>query len=104
MSIVTLIVLVCCKNMARKVPTNYILLFAFTFFEAIGISSVCAVSDPITVLLALVMTVALSSILTAYACVTKTDFTTKMGVMLVILVVAIFAAILIPIFYHNRLA
>jgi len=35
--------LFCSESLAKTVPTNYILMFAFTAFEAITVSFLCAI-------------------------------------------------------------
>lgn len=101
-SFTCLIYLVCCKKYARTVPQNYILLGLFTLFEALAVSGICAFYDPIIIVVAMAMTVGLTSALTAYACITKTDFTTKIGGMIIFLLAGICLAIFLPIFYHGR--
>ena len=67
--------LFCCRDVARKVPTNYILLFLFTgcfTFSVCTITSFYPSSDVIT---AAAMTAGVTFALTLYACTTKTDFT-----------------------------
>ena len=75
MTIVICIVLLCYRNAARKVPMNYFLLFCFTFCESYLLSAVCAFTNPKVVLMAAVLTFAITGSLTFYACTTKTDFT-----------------------------
>ena len=74
-AIIIMIALICFRSVSRTVPTNYILLFAFTFFEGYMVSCLCAVTSPKLVLMAAVMTCAITFALTVYACTTKTDFT-----------------------------
>jgi len=74
------IVLSCClfciPSMARTVPTNYYLMFAFTFCEGYIVAFCCAVTnDHLTVLSAAFFTAAIVIGLTIYAMTTKTDFT-----------------------------
>ena len=87
--------LVCCKDMARKVPTNYILLFIFTgcfTFMVCAVGSFYPASD---VLVAAVMTAGVTFALTLYACTTKTDFTMCGGLFfmlsMVLLLIVIFS-------------
>lgn len=83
--IIIMLVLVCCKNMINKVPTNYILLFAFTFCEAYLVSTVVGAyslrGETKLVLTAVALTVAMTIALTLYACFTKSDITTWGGVL-----------------------
>jgi FtsH-binding integral membrane protein len=72
-------VIVCCESVMRKTPNNYIILFTFTFAESYLVSFVCGNTNPEIVLMAAVMTCAMVSALTLYACTTKTDITTQGG-------------------------
>jgi len=65
----------CCKNLARRFPTNYALLFLFTACEAVMIGFVTARYQTESVLLAGAVTVAVFLGLSVYAFYTKTDFT-----------------------------
>jgi len=65
----------CYPKVARQVPTNYILLSLFTVTEAYMVSFICMLSDHETVLMAAIMTAAMTLALTLYACTTKTDIT-----------------------------
>jgi protein lifeguard len=91
-----LIALFCFKKLARKVPINYILMFAFVFAESYIVSFICSNSDPYTVLVAAVMTLGLTIGLTVYALTTKTDFTYSGGSLfifgMVLLIFGIFCA------------
>lgn len=101
-SIIVLIFLVCFQKFAREVPTNYILSGIFTLCESILVASVTAFYDPITILIAALLTFGVTALLTVYACCTKTDFTTKMGVLVVVTFAACMFAILMGIFYASR--
>ena len=68
--------LFCVHSLARKVPTNYYLMLAFTFCEAYIVSFVCAViTDKQVVVAAAFMTAALVVAITIYAMTTSEDFT-----------------------------
>ena len=69
------IILICFKNIARKVPTNYILLSIWTFCESYMVAVCAATYDPTTVFIAAALTTAVTLSITLYACTTKTDFT-----------------------------
>ena len=72
--IVTCIAISCFKTAARTVPTNYILLFLFTASESIIISFlISAINDPKIIAIAAISTIVVTSVLTIYACTTKTD-------------------------------
>jgi FtsH-binding integral membrane protein len=75
LSIVLAIPLICCKDVARRVPTNYILLSIWTFCESYMVATCASFYDTKIVITAAVMTAAVTIALTAYACTTKTDFT-----------------------------
>ena len=88
-SIVLNCVLICIRSVARSVPINYILLFAFTFCQGYMVASICAMTSPQIVLAAAFMTAAITISLTIYAWTTKTDFTV-LGGMFFILGAALF--------------
>jgi FtsH-binding integral membrane protein len=102
-SILSLITLACFGNIVNKVPNNYIILGIFTFCEAFIVACICGFYDPVTVLIAAVMTLGMTVALTAYAMTTKKDFTTSVGIMIVFLVAAMMFAFFIPFFFHSRL-
>lgn len=77
--------LICVKSVARSVPTNYLLLLAFTLLEAYTVAFCCAtVKDGLVVLAAAAMTAGIVVSLTVYAVFTKTDFTACGGVLSVL--------------------
>ena len=84
LAIVVECALICVRSLARKVPTNYILLFLFTICEAYTVAFICAASDPKIVLAAAFMTAAMVISLTVYAFVTKTDFTVLGGLFFIL--------------------
>ena len=96
----SLIALVCCGDMAKKVPYNYVLLTLFTLAEAYLVSICCMAYDPTIVLIAAGMTLGITIALTVYACTTTTDFTISMGAMINALFCLIFLG-LIGMFWHN---
>jgi FtsH-binding integral membrane protein len=68
--------LFCIHSLAKKVPTNYILMFAFTICEAYTVAFIAAVvGDALIVIQAAFLTAGLVIGLTFYAMTTKTDFT-----------------------------
>lgn len=101
-SLIILIFLACFKSISRKVPTNYILLTVFTLCEAILISSVTVVYDPVTILIATLLTFGITFVLTAYACMTKSDLTMKLGITLVVLFALSMFGILMGMFWDSR--
>jgi FtsH-binding integral membrane protein len=101
--ITTMLVLFCCRGLARKVPWNYLLLFLFVGFYSLFIACICAFYDPTTVLIAAIMTLGVTLSLTVYALTTKTDFTTTRGSLIVIVFAVILFAIFFPIYYEQRI-
>lgn len=81
-------------------PYNYILLSIFTAAEAYLVSICCMAYDPTIVLIAAGMTLGITIALTAYACLTKTDFTISMGAAINALFCLIFLGF-IGMFWHN---
>jgi len=78
-SLVISIALICsisCSNIAKKFPTNYIVLFSFTIFESILLTLACSKFPVKYILMAGALTTAITLALTIYAWTTKTDFTT----------------------------
>jgi FtsH-binding integral membrane protein len=75
LSLVILLPLVCFKRLARGVPQNYILLLLWTLCESYMLATAVSFYDPHIVMLAGVLTLAVTTSLTVYACTTKTDFT-----------------------------
>lgn len=69
--------IICCK-VGKVVPINFVLLAVFTFCVSWLVGITCMRTDPKTVLMAAVLTMAMFLGLTLYACTTKTDFTTSL--------------------------
>ena len=67
--------LLCCMKVARKSPSNYILLTVFTLCWTYLVGFICATYDASIVLTAALMTAVLTVTLSAYAMFTKNDFT-----------------------------
>merc|ERR1719158_89278 len=67
--------MICCSGLFRKYPTNYILLFVFTIFEAVLVGFVSAMYTAGSVALCAGITALIFLALTVYAWTTKTDFT-----------------------------
>merc|ERR1719145_296632 len=68
-------VMSCCQEVARRYPTNYMLLFTFTAFEGVLIGFVSASYTWQSVVLAAGITVLIFLAMTVYAWNTTTDFT-----------------------------
>jgi len=74
-SIIVCIMITCCTDMARRVPTNYYLLSIFTLCQSFMVGYITSFYTPASVLLAASLTFTLTLTLTIYACTTKTDYT-----------------------------
>lgn len=98
LNIILMLVLMCFKSVARKVPTNYILLFAWTICESYMIATAISFYDPMIVMFAAILTVAVVGSLTLYAFTTKTDFTYLGGLLFVLVTVLLLWGIFIMIF------
>ena len=72
--LVLFLCLACCRDLSRKVPYNYIFLFAITLCEAIACSIASSIYSFHIVALALLLTLVTTLAITFYACTTKTDF------------------------------
>lgn len=79
LAIITECALICNKDLARRVPTNYICLGVFTLCEAYLVAFTASVYEPSIVLTAACMTAGAVIGLTYYAWTTKTDFTVMGG-------------------------
>jgi len=69
------IALLCCRGVARRVPTNYVLLAIFTLCQSISVAWICSFYPAEIVLTAAITTGVITMTLTAVAFTTKTDFT-----------------------------
>lgn len=79
LAIIVELAIICNKDLARRVPTNYICMGVFTFCEAYLVSFTASVYDPSVVLTAAFMTAAIVTGLSVYAWNTKTDFSVLGG-------------------------
>jgi hypothetical protein len=91
LTIVIAIMLFCCVGFARQVPMNYVLLLIFTICEAYLVSYCCATTSPKIVLMAAILTLAITVSLTIYAMTTKIDFSYMGGMMFVFGFVLLFS-------------
>ena len=99
--IVFYLVLMCAKNIRRKFPTNLILLIFFTLIFGAFLGVITCGYDTFIVLIALGITVGVVVCVSLFACQTKADFTSWIGVMFVILIVfSVFGILMI--FFYNR--
>ena len=82
MAIIPLCMVACCKNLARTVPYNYMLLSTFTSLETFFFMFVASMYQSQSVITAAGMTLVMTLAITAYSIKTKTDFTAMSGLML----------------------
>jgi len=66
---------ICCGNVLKDYPYNYVLLFCITASMGVVVGLVASFYSLLSVLLAVVITSIVFFGMTAYACTTKTDFT-----------------------------
>lgn len=99
---VTMIALVCCGELRRKAPTNYIFLFIFTLAESflLAVSSSTYKADE--VMMAVGITAAVCLGLTLFAFQTKYDFT-MCGGFLFVCVLILFIFGIVAIFVHGKI-
>jgi len=74
-TIALMCVMVCCNKLMRKFPINYLFLFLFTASEGALIGVICASYTVQSVLVSVGVTVFIFLAMTAYACLSKKDFT-----------------------------
>jgi FtsH-binding integral membrane protein len=75
MSVVTMLAIVCCKQVSRKFPQNFIVLVVFTTCEGLLLGCGCSKYSAYQVIMSVFITCVVFGFLTMYACCTKTDFT-----------------------------
>lgn len=100
-TIVLIIVLICFRGPARKVPINYILLFTYTFFESLMVATFSSFYNAESVFLAAVMTLVLFITMTVIALFTSRKPHTLAMMMYVCWMMSI-VAIFFLIFFTNR--
>lgn len=98
----TLIALACCEDLRRKSPTNFILLFVFTFAESFLVAVSVNRFYPHQVLIALGLTTLICFALTIFALQTKIDFTVMGGFLMVAAIVLLVVSI-VAIFFPGQL-
>jgi FtsH-binding integral membrane protein len=77
--IVTNVAILCVPGLARKVPTNYLLLMLFTASEAYTVAYTAAKYEPRSVLLAAIIATSVVLALTFYALRTSSDYSIHGG-------------------------
>ena len=93
-TVVVCCVFSCCRETARTVPINYILLFSFTLCMSFYCFLLCSFYDTDKVISAALLTFGATVGLTVYAAKTKTDFTFCGAFLFAFLFILVFTAIL----------
>jgi FtsH-binding integral membrane protein len=100
--LVSILALICFPSLAHKVPINYLLLGVFTVSQAILVAVTCVQYDPVSVFYTTLMACIVTLALTAYAFITKSDFSMAIGFMLVVMIAGLFLTVFMPIFLDSR--
>ena len=100
-SMICLYSLVCYRKLARRVPTNYILLGIFTLAESYLVSCTTMAYEPKMVATAAILTAAVTLSLTAYAFSDKSKDFTILGGMWFMMFGIMFAASLVGYFVRS---
>ncbi|XP_055637503.1 protein lifeguard 2-like [Toxorhynchites rutilus septentrionalis] len=101
-SFATLLIIVCCGQVRRKVPMNYIFLLLFTLAMSFVLGVTTASFNLQEIMLAVAITAAVCLGLTLFAFQTKWDFTVMGGILVVALIVLVLFGI-IAMFFPNRI-
>lgn len=95
------IMIICCRQLQRTVPWNYILLFSLTVAMSIMVGTICAFTDYSAVLIAAVATCGATLVVSLFSCWTKFDFTKLIWIAFICgLVITFTGLFMIP--YHDR--
>lgn len=101
-SLVLMYALACYKQVARKVPLNYILLAMFTAAEAYTISCITTVYSPKEVAMAACLTAAMTLGLSVYACWKKSEDMTMLGSLLFTATFVVCAAMILAMMFRSK--
>ncbi|EDW64379.2 uncharacterized protein Dvir_GJ22864, isoform A [Drosophila virilis] len=101
-TLLTSLILICCNSVARKVPINYILLFLFTGFMALGVSCMSIYYTTRLILYAIGITLAICIALSLFAIFAPCDFT-GWGPYLCVLSIVLVLMGLLAFFIRNRI-
>ncbi|CAI2374047.1 unnamed protein product [Moneuplotes crassus] len=100
-TVTLMIVLVCFRKPARKVPINYILLFTFTFFESMMVATISSFYDAKSVMIMAGIALVLFATMATVAC-----FTSRKPATLAMMIYCSFTisltCLFIVIFFSNR--
>lgn len=102
-SFAILIAISCMGDLRRKHPHNLIALFAFTFAESLMLGVITVMFETKVVMLAGALTAVICIGLTLFALQTRYDFTTKSGIVFIILLVAMMTLMISTFFPRSKL-
>ena len=108
LQLVVFCAIACCKNVARKSPTNYVMLGIFTICWTYILTFICTFyyDQKEDVFLAALFTAAITVTISVYACFTETDYTVLCGPflcwgLLMVLCVQMMLSLLTGLFYYS---
>ena len=103
-SVVVSCVMICCLQLTRVVPINYVLMTLFTLCEAYMLAGIAAKYDHEVVIQAAATTAGVTLALTLFACFTSADFVLIGPILVVILGMALsMSMIFMFVFMYNKL-
>ncbi|EDW81683.1 uncharacterized protein Dwil_GK19213 [Drosophila willistoni] len=101
--LITMLALICCENLRRETPTNFIFLSVYTMAQSFIMGVSACRYGPNEILLAVGITAILCLALTLFALQTKYDFTASGGILLCCLVILTIFGI-VAIFANTKLS
>ena len=84
--IITAIILMCCRQLARTVPANYVLLLIFTVSVSLMVAFICSYYQSSIVFKAFIVTLVVTGAITIYALTSKVKIAYLFGAMIIVLV------------------
>jgi FtsH-binding integral membrane protein len=99
-TMISLLMLVFWRSLARSTPKNYYILGFFTLCESFLVSKITTHYDPSSIFGAIFLTAAIVSSLTLYACTTKHEITYFMG-LIAMLTMGSFFLFFVKIIFHG---
>lgn len=97
------VILLCFRHIARRVPTNYIILLVFTLAEAYLVGLACSYYSKDAVITSASCTALITLSVTIYALFTSTDFTWMRGIFWVFGMTIIMFSLFAFLIYPNQL-
>lgn len=100
--IVTYIVLICCSNVRRRFPANFICLTIFTLALAFVAATISSYYDTDIVLIAMGITAGVCLAISIFAVQTKIDFTVCGGLLFALCMILLFSGIICLVFWQTK--